>query len=890
MINRKILALFILSLFIISLPTPRPAAGQNAESNNQLPTLPVFTTDSYGGWAGSGLGLTLETTEFSFLPLDEAVRYQNEPALKVSATGEFESGGWWTALLAGKDWESYSLEPYLQSGSLNFAIKGAVGGEDFDIEFRDASPGRDPLNLSTVKVNIKEFGTVSTDWQTISIPLSRFPAAGDQRFDFSQISTISLSSANTNPINFWIADIHISSPDPEQSYAAIKVNQVGYRPDGIKQALVSGFDGSFPLVNGDTFMIKSASDGSVVFEGQLRLVAELDRYASGERVLEADFSALDQTGEFVLSVDSDAIPDSVPFEIDPNVYGPLVTDTMRYFYLQRSGIELTPEFAGDFARPVGHPQDAQAEFRSGLYGPRDVSGGWYDAGDYGKYVNAGATAVSDLLWTYEMFPWQFPDNHLTIPESGNGIPDILDEIKWELDWMMKMQDPETGGFYHMVQPTENATPHQSDGTRYIEDDFWGTGDVKPSAGTGSAVAALAHAAYVFGPIDAGYAAELQAAAELGYQYLVDNTELVNPVEGAYADWDDVENRFWAATSLYRLTGDESYHDAAKAQYRNVRTTFDSTNDNGYGVQDMGMIAWLPYIYAENQDPAVRQFFEQEFTAWSDHMTQRWEASVWNHTLLDEDYYWGSNYVALTTPLILYTGHLALGNDVSTAQAISQQALDYLLGSNPLALSYVSGFGENATSNVHSALWSYDSVQAIPPGIMAGGPNEYNNPLLPTKFPGKSYLDTPTNWTMNEHTIYWNSALVFHAAMQAEESTQRIVEVSATIQAELAEQADTMADQEVAVEQVSAGSNESASESVEVAQEESLDQTAADEMSQEVLVDNSSSTENSAANEQASGPAFDSDSMWLIVGGAAAGVVVTLLLVGIGFALGRRRSG
>ncbi|MCZ7669345.1 MAG: glycoside hydrolase family 9 protein [Chloroflexi bacterium] len=113
---------------------------------------------------------------------------------------------------------------------------------------------------------------------------------------------------------------------------------------------------------------------------------------------------------------------------------------------------LEEAYAGQFARGAGHPQDAEAAFRSGAKPPIDVSGGWYDAGDYGKYVNAGATAVSDLLWAYELFPQQFPDGQMNIPESGNGVPDLLDEARWELDWILKMQEPESGGFTTWCNP------------------------------------------------------------------------------------------------------------------------------------------------------------------------------------------------------------------------------------------------------------------------------------------------------------------------------------------------------------------------------------------------------------------------------------------------------
>jgi hypothetical protein len=425
---------------------------------------------------------------------------------------------------------------------------------------------------------------------------------------------------------------------------------------------------------------------------------------------------------------------------------------------------LDAQYAGQFARGVGHSQDAAAEFRSGSLPPRNVSGGWYDAGDYGKYVNAGATAVSGLLWAYEMFPAQFPDAQLNIPESGNGVSDLLDEVRWELDWIMKMQDPDSGGFYHMVQPTEDVVIPAAAETRFIEDVNGSNQNVRPTSTTGSAVAALAHAAFVFAEIDPDYAAILQTSAESGWAYLTANPAVVESVPGPYSNSEDLDDRFWAAAALYRLTGEDQYDAYLQTIYQDVTTLFDSETDNAYGVGKMGMVGWLCYASSENPNPALMAFFEPLFSDWSDHMTQRWQNSAWNLTLLDEDFYWGSNDVTLTTPLVMLVGAQALGQDTDTAVHISQNALDYLLGTNPLRFSYISGYGLDSLRHPFSQQWSRDGIPDVPKGILAGGPNEYTNPLLFSNFAGKNYVDSNAAWSINEHTIYWNSTLVFHAAL------------------------------------------------------------------------------------------------------------------------------
>jgi endoglucanase len=782
-------------MFLIS--TWTFSSAQTA-GEHKLRDIEVFTTEQYAGWAGSGQGLEIEASGGG-LPIDDTVTTNGLSSLRVIVTGDPDSGGWWQAIIAGPGWESYSIAPYIENGSLEFSVKGLVGGEQFAVNINDIQPGREPLNVASVQVPITEFITMSEDWQRVSIPLTKFTAENGT-FNSDQMFTVGLSGVNSSPLAFWIADVRFTSPDSEPSYPAIKVNQNCYRPDGYKQVIVSGFTDELSAEAGTPFKVRSVSTNEVAFEGTLELIADLDSTVSGERVLQADFTPLDQPGHYYLSVEAFQVADSTPFYIDSNVYGPLVTDSMRYFFLQRAGIPLDVAQAGPFARGAGHPQDAQAEFRSGTLPTTDVSGGWYDAGDYGKYTNAGATAVSDLLWAYEFFPDQFPDNHLNIPESGNGVSDLLDEIRWELDWMMRMQDPDSGGFYHMVQATEDLMPDQAAEPRFVEDTQGGEVNIRPTATTGSAVAALAHASIVFESVDSDYAQKLLAAAELGYTYLEDNLDQVNPISGPYADSDDLDNRFWAATTLYRATDTEKYHTTVKALYPHVQTQFESQFDNAYGVEQMGMIAWLSYAFSENQDPEVADFFETQFNGWSDHMTDRWEASTWNQTLLDEDYYWGSNYVALTTPLVMYAGNLALGQDTQATAAISQQSLDYLLGGNPLAISYVSGYGPNSIKNLYSVMWSYDGIDEVPAGVLVGGPNEYSNPLFFSNFAGKRYVDGNGFWTLNEHTIYWNSALVFHAAMQSDSASLIATEKPAPIpEPAVAEPTATIAPTEAPVE-------------------------------------------------------------------------------------------
>lgn len=764
---KKHLLLWILLSFITAMITGTVLAQTEDEPQppadyRQLRDLQIFADAPYGQWVGSGGGLEIEKGSNGALPVDTSQTHNDLPSYRVRVNGE---NGWWSFILAGKDWESYSISPYYPDGALEFNIKGDKGGEDFEIDLSDLVGGRTPENVASNKIQLSDIVTVTDEWQPVRIPLSAFLASSGD-FNLDQLFTIGFSGGHgeDGEMRFWLNDIRFTSTGVEPSHAQIKLNQLGYTPEGQKLAHISDFGEVLTAQVGTPFMVRDASNNQVVYEGELALVTDYDAVVSGERILVADFTDLQTPGQYFLSLDAYRAQDSPLFRVDESVYGEMLVDTLRYFYLQRSGMPLEEAYAGKFARGAGHLQDAEAAFRSGKGSPRDVAGGWYDAGDYGKYVNAGATAVSDLLWTYELFPTQFPDGQLNIPESGNGVPDLLDEVRWELDWMLKMQDAESGGFYHMVQPNEDTAVPDAHEPRYIEDVEGRRDNVRPTSTTASAVAALAHGATVFASVDPDYAADLLAAAEAGWAYLLENPDGVAPVSGPYRDDDDSDNRFWAAASLFRATGDNAYNDYVKSVYRDLETLYESETDNAYSVGNMEMIAWLSYAYSDKRDPDMMDYFVTLFEGWSERMVTRWQDSNWNIALLDEDFYWGSNHVVLTTPLVMVLGSKALGEMDETAVVMAQNALDYILGNNPLSFSYVSGYGENSVQNPFANQWSYDDIAEVPDGIFVSGPNAYSNPLLYSNFAAKRYIDSNVNWTLNEHTIFWNSSLVFLTAL------------------------------------------------------------------------------------------------------------------------------
>ena len=772
---RRVIRLGTAMMMILSAALVVNGSGALAAtpSSHPLKDLPVFSSTRNDEWAGAGSPLGIETVTYNgnpALPVDTTQTYNGLPSLRVNVTSDGSSGfGWWSVTQADNNWETYSLAAYYANGALEFNVKGAAGGEAFTIGMGDRNYRRSPVQYNAPSVQSSHYVAVTTAWQHVRIPLADLIPAGSI-FDLNQTYLLYFGSANNNAQEFWLNNVEFTSPDPQHSAPFIKVNQLGYDSLAAKYALVSGYADELDAVDGTRFQVKRASDNAVVFNGKLKLADDYDTQ-SGERIFRADFSPLVRPGTYYLSVAAPGVADSLSFQIGNNVYQPLVVDAARYFYYQRQGIALDAAHAGVYTRGVGHPQDANAPFASGVNPPRDVSQGWYDAGDYGKYVNSGAVAVSDLAWAYQLAPKEFKDGQLNIPESGNGVPDILDEARWETDFILKMQDQASGGFYHMVQPTSTAAPDKDTTQRVIEDVNGSQTNVRPTDDAASAAAALAEASISFKKFDPAYANTLVTAARRGWDYLSANPDGVGGVPGPYSVSDDHADRLWAAAALYRATGDPQYNQYFLDNYQNFASAWDGSRDNPGGVGNMAQTAFLDYMQAAHVDATARAWFATKFQAWREPVLARSEQGPWHNTLEDNDYYWGSNGVALNTVHVLAAGTIVLGGhnlgtDVRVARAV-ESAMNYILGINPLHLSFVTGEGADSITTIYSTAWSNEGHPGVPNGYMPDGPNIYNNPLLSCTAPAKCYLDNDSNWTTNENAIYWNADLVLDATLVAQ---------------------------------------------------------------------------------------------------------------------------
>ena len=518
---------------------------------------------------------------------------------------------------------------------------------------------------------------------------------------------------------------------------SININQVGYRSDSRKVAVFRDVTSQteFKVVNADT---KEA-----VFTGKLENKTE--NKSADETNWTGDFSSVKEAGKYYITCDG--LDNSYTFEIGDKVYSNLIDDSVRMLYLQRCGVKVEDK---DFGHEACHTSMAT------IYGTNekiDVSGGWHDAGDYGRYVVPAAKAVADLIYAYDTAPELYSDS-IGIPESGNGTPDILDEARFELEWMMKMQAAD-GGAYHKVSC--KTFPGYVAPTKETGELF-----VTPVSSTATAdfCASMALAAEFYEKYDKDFAKKCMDAAEKSWAWLEKNPNyvLVNPediVTGDYADFtkNDKDERYWAAAQMYRTTGDEKYLSAMGS----VQTGLDWSV-----VGDYGNIALLTMKNADKSSTAFQTAYEKAadaVTSQAKSLLSTSNSSPYGVAITKYD--WGSNMTIANKGIILALANKLTDNKDYTNAANAQ--LDYLLGTNPVATCFVTGYGTVSPEHPHHRP-SMAAGKAMK-GMLVGGVDQSLEDSAAKAYcqdqpNAKRYVDNSESYSTNEITIYWNSPLTY----------------------------------------------------------------------------------------------------------------------------------
>ncbi|MFD0573992.1 glycoside hydrolase family 9 protein [Kitasatospora gansuensis] len=556
----------------------------------------------------------------------------------------------------------------------------------------------------------------------------------------------------------------------------VRVNQLGYLPDGPKRATV--------ISTATTPLVWQLRDGSGALAASGSTTARGADRASGQSTHLVDFGAYTGTGTgYTLVVDGRA---SHPFDISASLYDGLRSDSMSFFYQQRSGIAIDAALAGSaYAHPAGHlgvapnKGDTSVPCQAGVCDYQlDVRGGWYDAGDQGKYVVNGGIATWEIVNSFERARRSgaeaaLGDSTLRVPERGNGVPDVLDEARWELDFLLRMQVPEgkpqAGMAFHKMHDTKwTALPTRP------ELDAENRELHKPStAATLNLAATAAQAARVYAPYDAAFAGRALTAAKRAWAAAKANPNVLAPATdntggGAYEDADVSDEFYWAAAELLATTGESQYRDAVTSSPQHTKPV------DGFwwgGTASLGRItlATVPGVALPADDiTRVRGLL----TSAADTHLSTMSSQGYAVPIAADAYVWGSNSSVANNAMVLGVAYELTGAQRYRTGAL--ESLDYLLGRNALDRSYVSGYGERASENQHHRFWAHQNDASLPhpPGSFAGGPNAgLEDPIAKAQLtgcaPAACYVDDIGSYSTNEVAINWNASLAWLAAFAAE---------------------------------------------------------------------------------------------------------------------------
>ena len=542
-----------------------------------------------------------------------------------------------------------------------------------------------------------------------------------------------------------------------KSDVAIRLNQVGYFPNEEKVVVVEGINPAGKI------QVKNLQGKTVLKPRNIRQAqspwGDKTRYV-------VDISDLKKEGDYEVCVAGA----KAPLRIARHALHDISVASLKLFYLIRSGVPIESQYAGPYARPLGHADtqvlvhpSAASESR-----PEDtvISSplGWYDAGDYNKYVVNSAFSIGLMLGVYEENKAYFDRLQTHIPESKNQTADFLDEMMFNMLWLLTMQDPADGGVYHKLT-TPNfegfVMPKDCHQPRYVV--------AKSVTATLDFAAVMAQMARLMkGNADyPDFSAKAAEAAERAYLWALvhpdafyrqaDMNKQFQPAvnTGEYGDGNATDERFWAATELYKLTGKTVYkQDALRLM------PSDFLVPSWGNVSGLGMLSWLSAGDAVQVDK-VRQALQACCDAYVKDTDQScFQAPYGNHA---HDFGWGhlsERCCGMGIALLFADQYVAKGN----YRRYALENIDCLLGRNALGYCYVTGFGQKSPMHPHHRPSAADGIDAPFPGMLVGGPNpgqqdKGSNLVYPSSLPDESYVDHADSYASNEIAINWNAALV-----------------------------------------------------------------------------------------------------------------------------------
>ncbi|HTB23859.1 MAG TPA: glycoside hydrolase family 9 protein [Puia sp.] len=556
----------------------------------------------------------------------------------------------------------------------------------------------------------------------------------------------------------------------QDSLTGIRLDQEGFYPKAPKVAILTGkFDiSSVNSKDKTAFFVILEKNSDTVFRGELSAIRKSNNSSLQTRT--ADFSSLTQTGLYRVNVAGCCT--SFPFEIREKVHRPLAVASLKAFYFQRASIHLEEVYAGKWNRALGHPDDSVIVHPSAASNNRKAGtvistpGGWYDAGDYNKYIVNSGISMGTLLSAYEDFNSYFDTLLTNIPPLGKHIPDILNEVLYNLRWMLSMQDPEDGGVYNkctnasfdpMIMPEKARQP------RYVVQ--------KGTAATLDLAAVAAQAARIFknfGKELPGLSDSCLHAAEkawawaevhpnLAYDQNAMN-QLYTPkiVTGGYGDRKFSDEWFWAASELFVTTGKRNYRD----------TILSHINDH-FGLpswSETGLLGYYSILRtkAKYDSPALDDTIRSRLIRMADEYIRNAKNNAFLTVMGGRryDFVWGSNANAANQGILLIQVYFITHERSYLEAALGN--LEYICGRNATGFCFITGIGSHSPMHPHHRPSIADGIVDPVPGLLAGGPNPGEQDHCHYDFhePETAYVDSDCAYASNEIAINWNSPLVY----------------------------------------------------------------------------------------------------------------------------------
>jgi endoglucanase len=772
--------------------------GTQTDQSPTLTTEPqrfAYRFNAHSSWTNGQVAFQLggSSTAWTFCVDDVSLAPFRAEQL---VNGDFSAGKdpWWSTENVPAEVTAGELCAQIPGGTVNpwDAIVGqndvtVLNGQSYTFSF-DARASKTVIVRALVGLNGPPFTTATDQAPELTTEMRHFSYdfTANEDWDGTGQVAFQVGGKSAEAWTFCLDNVSLKGGAVPPVYVPdtgprVRVNQVGYLPKGPKNAtIVTEATAALP------WELHSGA-GAVVASG-MTTPRGVDA-SSGQNVHSVDFGAYTTAGDgYTLVADGET---SHPFDIGTAAYAQLRLDALKFYYSQRSGIEILDSLRPGYGRPAGHvgvapnQGDTAVPCQPGVCDyTLDVSGGWYDAGDHGKYVVNGGISVYQLMSEFERTKvaatakaGTLGDGSLNLPESGNGVPDILDEARWEMEFLLSMQvpaDKPLAGMAHHKIHDENWTglpllPHNDPMKRELH---------PPStAATLNLAATAGQCARLYARYDAAFADRCLSSARAAWAAALANpARYASPTDGngggTYDDTNVTDEFYWAAAELYITTGEREFRDYVLNSPLHTADVFRAEAFDWAYTATPGR---LDLALIPNNLPGRAEVRASVLAGADKHL-----ATIAAHPYglpyapASGRFEWGSNNLVLNNMVVMATAF-----DLSGQQKYRDgvlEGMDYILGRNALNQSYVTGYGEKASKNQHSRWYARQLNTELPnppPGTLAGGPNSsIQDPvaqsLLKGCLPQFCYIDEIQSWSTNELTINWNSPLSWVAAFIADQ--------------------------------------------------------------------------------------------------------------------------